>query len=326
MRLQLVALASAVLVAGGSAVGAEAPLRHRLAELKATATTHVGKTADWVALSRDAVWVGSTGPDAVTHLDPGTGRAIITVAMPGEPCAGLAVGFKALWVPLCAPTPRLARVSLASSRVIDLYAVGPPRGEGGVTVSRDSVWLVTDANGTLARIDPMTGALRGTVALPPGSFNPLFQDGVVWVTQSGGATVTLVDAAGATVLGTRATGPGPRFLAAGEGALFTLNQGDGTLTRIDLATQAVTHTTRLGTPGHGGDLTVAAGLVWITMAKVPLAAVDATSGELLCQWTGRGGDSLAVGFDAIWLTDYHRGNIARIPLAAALAQCGRKPP
>jgi hypothetical protein len=38
------------------------------------------------------------------------------------------------------------------------------------------------------------------------------------------------------------------------------------------------------------------------------------------QWLGAGGDSLAVGHDSIWLTDYHRGVILRLRLADALAR------
>src|SRR5438128_2003709 len=61
----------------------------RIEDLVPTATIHVGKTADWVAITEDAVWVGSTGPNAVSQIDPRTNTLVATVHVPGEPCAGL---------------------------------------------------------------------------------------------------------------------------------------------------------------------------------------------------------------------------------------------
>jgi len=289
-----------------------------MASLPVQETLKVGHTADWVAISPGAVWVGSTSPDAVNRIDPRTNRLVATVALPGEPCAGLAVGFGALWVPLCGKTPRLARVDLASNAVTEIPGVGPPMGEGGIAASRDSVWLVIDKAGTLARIDPATPRIRQRVSLPPGSFNPLYYRGVVWVTNAAGAAVTAVDAASGAVRATIPTGPNPRFLAAGAGAIWTLDQGDGSLTEIDARSRRPIRTVALGTPGHGGDIKFGRGVVWTTMAHVPLTATDAATGKVLRQWVGQGGDSLAVSGGAIWLTDYAAGTISRIEVRDAL--------
>ena len=261
-----------------------------MASLAVQATIKVGGTADWVAITPRAVWAGSTAPDAVNRIDPNTNKLVATVALSGEPCAGLAVGFGALWVPLCGKTPRLARVDLASNAVTEIPGVGPPMGEGGVTASPDSIWLVIDKAGTLARIDPATGRIRQRVSLPLGSFNPLYYRGVVWVTDAAGAAVTAVDAATGAVGATIPTGPHPRFLAAGAGAVWTFDQGDGSLTKIATRTRRPIRTVALGTPGHGGDIKFGAGVVWTTTAGVPLTATDAATGRVLRQWVGEGGD------------------------------------
>jgi virginiamycin B lyase len=304
--------------AGVVAAPARTDPRAPMASLRVQATIKIGRTADWVAISPGAVWVGSTSPDAVNRIDPTTNRLVATVALPGEPCAGLAVGFGALWVPLCGKTPRLARVDLASNAVTEIPGAGPPMGEGGITASPDSVWLVIDKAGTLARIDPASGGIRQRVSLPPGSYNPLYYRGVVWVTNVAGAAVAAVDAASGAVRATVPTGPNPRFLAAGAGAIWTLDQGDGALTEIDARTRRPIRTVALGTPGHGGDIKFSRGVVWTTMAHVPLTATDAATGEVLRQWVGKGGDSLAVGGGAIWLTDYSAGTISRIRVEDAL--------
>jgi streptogramin lyase len=292
-----------------------------ISELRKTATLHLGKTADWVAIAPDAVWVGSTSPFAVHRIDPRTNKQVATVKLPGEPCAGLATGFGSLWIPLCGRSQMLAKVDLESNRLLNVFKIGPAAAEGGITASPDSVWLVVDKDGSLARIDPATGAVRQTVRVPPGSYNPIYSDGQVWVTRAGGSEIMAVDAVTGMVSATAQTGPGPRFLTAGAGAVWTLNQGDGSLTRVDIRTRKTTKTIALGIPGHGGDISFGDGMVWTTMWKIPLSVVDGASGTLLCQWQGPGGDSLGIGDGAIWLTDYHAGTISRIELDDALAHC-----
>jgi streptogramin lyase len=303
------------------AVSAPVIVPRSMSELMSTATLHLGKTADWVAIAPGAVWVGSTGPFAVHKIDSKTNQRIATVKLPGEPCAGLASGFGSLWIPLCGRTHRLARVDLESGKLLAVLKIGPAAAEGGVTTSPDSVWLVTDKNGSLARIDPATGAVRQTIQIPPGSYNPFYSDGQIWVTRAEGSEITAVDAATGLVAASVRTGPGPRFLTAGAGAVWTLNQGDGTLTRVDRKTKIAAKNIALGTPGHGGDISFGGGMVWTTVWKTPLSVVDGDSGTLLCQWQGPGGDSLGIGDGAIWLTDYRAGTVSRFELDDALARC-----
>jgi streptogramin lyase len=215
----------------------------------------------------------------------------------------------------------LAKVDLLSNKLLNVFNIGPAAAEGGVTASPDSVWLVIDKEGSLARINPATGTVRQTIQVPAGSYNPFYSDGQVWVTRADGAEITAVDAVTGQVSATAQTGPGPRFLTAGAGAVWTLNQGDGSLTRVDMQTRRATKTIALGTPGHGGDISFGGGMVWTTMWKVPLSVIDGASAALLCQWKGPGGDSLGIGHGAIWLTDYHAGTVSRIELDDPLAHC-----
>jgi virginiamycin B lyase len=297
-----------------------------IAELQPTAVIQLGKTADWVAIAPQAVWVGSTGPNAVHRIDPRTNKLTATVELGGEPCAGLAVGFGSVWVPLCGKPSTLAKVDGTRNVVNAVYPTGPVAGEGGITTSTDSVWLITDKEGSLARIDPDTGAVRQVIRVPAGSYNPRFYAGQVWVTRADGAEITAVDASSGAVLGTTRTGPGPRFLTQGAGSVWTFNQGDGSLTRIDVHSRQVTHTIALGTPGHGGDIAFGGGMIWTTMPKVPLSAVNTADSKLLCQWVGPGGDSLGIGHDALWLTDYHGGTVSRLELQDAVTHCRQRPP
>jgi virginiamycin B lyase len=292
-----------------------------ISELQPAAVIQLGKTTDWVAITPNAVWVGSTGPDAVHRIDPATNKLVATVELAGQPCSGLAVGFGSVWIPLCGKPAALAKVDAARNVVSAVFQAGPAAPEAGITTSADSVWLVTDKEGSLARIDPDTGIIRQVVRVPAGSYNPRFYDGRVWVTRADGAEITAVEASTGAVLGTTQTGPGPRFLASGAGSIWTFNQGDGSLSRIDVHSRQLLQTIPLGTPGRGGDIAFGGGLIWTTMPKVPLSAVNAADSKLLCQWVGPGGDSLGIGHDALWLTDYHGGTVSRLDLQDAVNRC-----
>jgi len=314
-------LVLAVALAASCAVtsaGAGSRRDRSIAELKPLATIKLGRTADWVAVTADAVWVGSTGPDAVNRIDPATNTLAASVVVPGRPCAGLAAGSGSLWVPLCGPKPALARIDLATGRVLAVLDIGPAAPESGIAAGPDAVWLIIDKSATLVRIDPADNSVRQRIAVPAGSFNPLYSDGIVWVTQAGGAALTAVDAESGAVVATIKTGPHPRFLTAGAGAVWTLNQGDGSLSRVDAARRKLIAKIPLGTPGPGGDIAFAEGLVWTTFSKVPLAATDVATNRLRRRWRGAGGDSLGIGFGAIWLTDYKAGTIARLDLNQAV--------
>ena len=265
--------------------------------------------------------MGSTGPNAVHRIDPRTNHLVVSVKLPGEPCAGLATGFGYLWVPLCATSALLAKVDLGSNHLAAVLPIGPAGAEGGIATGAGSVWLVVDKSGSLARIDPATGATTQTIHLPAGSYNPRFAHGHIWITRADGAELTDVNAATGKIAGSVRTGPNPRFLTSAGGSIWTLNQGDGTLTRVDASRRRVIENIALGTPGHGGDISAGAGMIWTSMPKVPLSAVDASTNRVLCQWAGSGGDSLGIGHGAIWLTDYHAGSIARIFIKDAIAHC-----
>lgn len=300
-------------------VAASPPVIRPMTELKIAATIPIGKTADWVAITADRVWVGSSGPNSVNAIDPKTNR-VTTIELPGRPCAGIAVDVDYLWVPLCGPVPKLAKIDIRA-RVLDhVFDVGPVRGEQSVAVGAGSVWLVTDKTGTLARIDPTNGSVR-TIQLPPGSYNPVFSDGFVFTTRVEDAEVTVVDASTSKVVEHIVVGKAPRFVTAGAGAIWTLNQGEGDVSRIDVAARRPALTLPLHTPGPGGDIAFGAGRVWTTMMKTPLTAIDAATSTVLCQWTGEGGDSLSVGHGAVWLTNLRAGTVSRIPLKDLPKDC-----
>jgi virginiamycin B lyase len=283
------------------------------ASLRPSATFKIGGTADWVLVTEDAVWVAGTKPYSVQRIDPRTNKIIARVSLSGEACAGMEFGYGSVWVPLCGKHPGLVRISTLTNRITAALPIAPAGAEGGIAAGGDSVWMVTDKNGTLSRIDPVTNKLRQTISIPAGSYNPLFAYGIVWVTGFDTSIVTAVNASSGSVLASIAVGPKPRFLTTGAQSIWTLNQGDGTVSRVDEERKEVTATIQVGIPGAGGDICFGGGSVWATVFDVPLTRINARTGKVSRQWIGRGGDSLRVGHDSVWLTDYQRGLLWRIP-------------
>jgi virginiamycin B lyase len=282
--------------------------------IKPTATIKIGGTADWVLVTENAVWIASTKPYAVLRIDSATNKIVTSVRIPGEACSGLASGFGSIWAPICGKQPALVRIDAAKDAISAILPIAPAGSEGGIAASDDSIWLATDTNGTLVRIDPSTNKVRQKISIPPGSYNPIFSHGFVWITGIEKNVLTAVDADSGKVLESIPVGPKPRFLAAGEGSIWTLNQGDGTVSRVDEKSRKVTAAIQVGIPGTGGDIGYGADSVWPTVFEVPLSRIDAKTNRVVKQWIGKGGDSLRCGFDSLWITDYKEGLLLRIPI------------
>jgi streptogramin lyase len=150
--------------------------------LKPSVTLKIGGTADWVLMTNDSVWVAGKRPYSVQHIDPIANRIVAKIPLPGEACSGLSFGFGSVWVPICGKEPALVRVDVHENAVIATLPLPSVAPEGGIATSTDSVWLATDKQGTLNRIDPTTNSVRQRIPIPPDSYNPVFSDGIVWIT------------------------------------------------------------------------------------------------------------------------------------------------
>jgi len=281
--------------------------------IKPSVTICIGGTADWVLVTDSAVWVASTKPYDIVRIDPATNKIVARVSISDDACSGLAFGFNSVWVPVCGRKPALVRIDAMKNTISSVLPIPPAGEEGGIAASDDSVWMVTDKNGTLVRVDPSTNGVRDRIHIPPGSFNPVFSDGMVWISGIESNVVTAVDASSGKVLASVPVGSKPRFPTAGAGSIWTLNQGDGTVSRVDEKGRQVT-TIQVGIPGTGGDIAFGADSIWSSVFEVPLTRIDAKTNRVVKQWIGEGGDSLRIGFGSVWITDYKKGLLSRIPM------------
>src|SRR6266852_977885 len=280
-------VALAVVLACGLGLGAQAASEHLpttprkmgvktpgvqipMARLKPDAIFPLPGAPDWMVID-DSVWISNRPKDSLTRIDPKTNKIIDTIAVGKGPCAGLALGFGSVWTPNCGDQT-VARVDLKTGKVTAAIPTGIADSEATIAASADSIWLLTDTKGTLARFDPATNLVVETIPV----------------------------------------GPAPRFLATGEGSVWTLNQGDGTVSRIDPKTNKVVATIEVGVPGGGGDSVVGEGSVWVTSFEFPLSRIDPATNKVVQQFAGPGGDAVRVGQGSVWLTDLKGQKIWRL--------------
>jgi virginiamycin B lyase len=292
------------------ATGAQSGVLREMAELKPDATFDVGGDPDWMAVSEDAVWVTISSKNEVRQLRASDNTLGFTIKVK-EPCSGLVAAYGSLWIPSCG-SRNLVRASLTTGKIQKTIPIAPADSEGGITAGAGAIWMTSNSAGRVARIDPRTNRAVATIAVPSGSFCPIFFAGYVWITSTEHSLLTKINPKTNRVIARIAVGKNPRFLTAGAGSIWTLNQGDGTVTRVQVKTGRRVADIPAGLAGKGGEIAFGFDSVWATLEQFPITRIDAASNDIASQWRGAGGDSIRAGHGTIWLTDLRGGKVWRI--------------
>jgi len=265
---------------------------------------------DWVAVSPDSLWFSHQPDNMLNRVDPKTNKVVASIPVGKTPCAGMVYGFDSMWLPHCGEK-FVYRVDVKTNKVVAKVPVGPAASEGGIAVTDDSVWILSDRRGVLSRIDPDTNKVIAEIATPAGCYDTAAGFGSLWVTCTDANLLLRVNPATNLIEQRIPVGKGPRFLAAGEGAVWTLNEIDGSVTRVDPKTNKAEATIEAGVP-HPGDIATGEGAVWVSSFDYPLTRIDPETNKITQQWEGRGGDAVRAAFGSIWMSGYREGFIWRI--------------
>jgi virginiamycin B lyase len=241
------------------------------------------------------------------------------MAVGKEPCYPSLSAFGSLWTPLCG-AKALVRTEVPGKPAANAEAKpgspSPPpdtprppvmislgiQSAGPVVTGASSIWMISDAAGTLVRIDPDTNAVIAEVVIPAGSQAMAFGEGAVWVASAAKNSVTRINGDTNVVIETITVGPGPVSVTTGAGSVWTLNGGDGTISRIDPKTNKVTKTIKASVTGKTGSIVVGEGSVWASAPGFPLTRIDPATNAVVQQFSGPGGGVLALGHKSLWLT------------------------
>ncbi|HET7727384.1 MAG TPA: hypothetical protein VFK54_08665 [Candidatus Limnocylindrales bacterium] len=179
-----------------------------------------------------------------------------------------------------------------------------PPGPADLAVGFGSVWIATDADGILRRLDAATLEVLATVALPRADTTARRLDVIiggeaVWVAGPDPGTIHRID-------GTRPAA-GSRIDLGGAGTLVVsgfrglwAGREDGALVRIDLRRSGQTSVLDLGSPAVA--LAVGGDAVWASTVAGELLRID-PSGRRITARFDAGGGRIAVGPGRLWVAN-----------------------
>ena len=135
-------------------------------------------------------------------------------------------------------------------------------GATDVVVGLGAVWVSDAANGRVLRINPQTDEVTAAINVGTGPSAITLGHGSVWVANSLDGTVSRIDPRTDQVRATIPVGNGPGAIAVDAGGVWVTNEFGRTVVRIDSATDAVSRTVMVGNNPRG--LAAAGGLIWVS--------------------------------------------------------------
>jgi streptogramin lyase len=309
-------------VAGGAPVVEIPPLAP--IEPGIASVVPIGGVPVALAASEGLVAVPFTDAEAGTSgvlLQPtsATGRGSRTVPLQGEACWDAAVAFDSVWTFDCGEPRGLRRTDLATGET-SLVALQVPPCEchdftGTVVATRDAMWLTTEPDGPLRRIDPVSGTETAAVALADGGGPIAVTNDAVWVASLDGKVLQRIEAETARVAARIEIPEHVLALAAVDDRLWLYGEYDRALVEVDASKDAEIR--RLEANVVASDLVPGEpGTLWISDPQLRLFALDTASGTITTAWDAgdavRGSVLVSYADGALWLADEVGHNLTRV--------------
>jgi YVTN family beta-propeller protein len=220
----------------------------------------------------DQVYVAVDGnalTGSVARYDAASGQRLESLS-PELACA-LASGDGVVWAAGCPYVDRLSIDAQPLRRLRRKFLpYQPPYTASTIRVQfremalgAGSLWVLGDAlDRRVWRLDPRSGAVQATIALPFPPRSVVVADGVAWITDGLHDTVVPIDARSNRVLPAVAVGRGAAGVTATAGAVWVANAIDRTVSRIDPRSRRVVATVPVG--GSPSEIDAGPDGVWVT--------------------------------------------------------------
>ena len=319
-RRWLVAAGAVLLIAG--AVGAAAIItRDDAAELSTSTTEPVPAVSRFalpgrpsaLAVADGRVWVADDGDDVVHVIDEATGRDTgAPVRVAADPVA-MAAGPDGVFVAHAGGV--LTRIDPATRVASELMTDGGSF--VGVANGAGAVWVADLERAALLKVDPSSGVVVSTTAIPASPVRIAVVGTTVWVSNFG-RLVTPVDAATALAGAPVTVGSGPIGMTVLDDTVWIANSDDDSVSRIDSATRRV-----VGEPVDVGnapvELVSAGDSVWVisqedrSLTRISAESARRVGRAVAIDTLPRGA---AAGSAAIWIAGVEPSMLARVQLPA----------
>ncbi len=273
------------------------------------------------------MWISNDGDGSISRIDPNTNQVVATIKM-GPPLCDHCLGTVAerdgtVWATSSSARLTLMRIDPASNKLTASSEL-PIFPSAMLSAGDGSLWLASTLDGEVVRIEPKTGKVLATVAIP--GVQALTEgDGTIWATARTGMAnghVARIDPNTNQLEGETDVPIQPAAARFVDQALWIVDEGGGDVVRFDPTTNSINDALHVGFAPTG--LAVANGWLWVVSGAT--AAVD---GPSLTQINphqasvagtialGRGNAiGLAAGAQGLWVVNREPDVVMRIGLAA----------
>ena len=208
---------------------------------------------------------------------------------------------------------------LAAAAAIPVFAFGQGGGGGGVRVDGNAVAIIDPNSNDVVGQVPV-GARPAAIAAGSGS---------LWVANLDDQTVSRVDPATRTVTRTLPVADTPTGVAASNNAVWVVGSTPSkpfvAVRQIDPRFNTVSGRTSIGTvaPGDIGSVAADGQRVWVAPSSGLLTRLNPTTARKVQQVDPNAGPTgVAIGPDAVWVTDSFAGTVTRVDPTGLLTPFG----
>jgi serine/threonine protein kinase len=254
-----------------------------------------------IEVGEGGVWV-LVGPNVV-HVDPTDGTIVGTVNVSGGTATAydsIAVGSRTVWV---GAIPGIVRINPATDRELRSVVLNPPGvlQQTFVALGAGNAWgLTTDAR--LTRVDPQTGATKGTVDIGQSASGLASGFDALWIIDSLQGTLTRVEPDTLDPDAPIAVSGDLDAIATGAGSVWILDSSAGVVIPVDPVTSLPGSPIRVGLDPT--DVAVGLGAVWVTNnGDGTISKIDPVTGNVEAFEIGAPVATIAVDerSDTVWV-------------------------
>src|SRR6266498_624811 len=231
-----------------------------------------GDGALWVTTVASGDLGAPSDTDAVSRVDPKTGKVLSTVKVPRAPMS-VAFTSEAVWVVnFGTDGDTVIRIDTQTNQLIG-EPIQTGRAPLSLAVGGGSVWVANHDAHTITRIDLATDKVLANITVPSEPHRVAYGEGAVWVANWHINSVTRIDPQTNQIVGEPIPiGFHAGNIAAGLGSVWVTSDYRGpadsapedvVLVRIDSQTNQSVETIPLG--GHPIDVEIAGDAVWVSV-------------------------------------------------------------
>lgn len=180
----------------------------------------------FMAAEERGFWTYNSASSEVVRLKKSDGGITDSVSVP-VPIVDLTIGAGSVWA--LGDDGRVYRINTADLTVQPIDA-----GEDliAVTAGPDALWTLSAADGSLRRVDPVTGEVLVTVPVGRDPIDATFAGSSVWVALRSGSSLIEVDTRTSAVVSRTTLPSEPSALHQGDSGVFVTTAGEVPLLRV----------------------------------------------------------------------------------------------